>query len=39
MNSVEQTVWLVVCAVMLATTLVLFIAQYRHRYGRKHDDD
>jgi ABC-type phosphate transport system permease subunit len=39
MNSAQQTVWLVVCAVMIATTLVVFIAQYRRRYGRKHDDD
>ena len=39
MNSTEQTVWLVVCALMIATTLVVFIAQYRRRYGRKRDDD
>jgi ABC-type phosphate transport system permease subunit len=39
MNSAQQTVWLVVCAVMISTTLVVFIAQYRRRYGRKRDDD
>jgi hypothetical protein len=39
MNSAQQTVWLVVCAVMILTTLVVFIAQYRRRYGRKRDDD
>jgi heme/copper-type cytochrome/quinol oxidase subunit 2 len=37
--AVQNMIWLAVCAVMLATTLVVFIVQYRRRYGRnKHDD-
>ena len=38
MSTLEQTLLFAVTALVIAGTLVVFVAQYIRRYGKKHDD-